>query len=412
MLQKPTYSIDEPQSSFWRQHSRLLIGLGVVLVVIAGFAVWYALVRSSDEPQAQNIAPEAEQLPQEQVVSAEAKYMFSGTVVLARAVENDAKTANGYDYSQPFSKMSTFNPKQYDAWVVDWECPTSAEHNLSFEYQVSNTVFNCRPEWIPEFSKYFTHANLANNHTADLGAEEFLETREHLEKGGIAVVGNYNPAVSEDVCDVMSMPVHLQMQDGSEQDGYLPIAMCAWHYFERAPQAGEIEVMQEYAEIMPVIGLMQVGVEYQASNDPRQEAVGKAIIDNGAEFVVGNSPHWVQNIEVYKGKPIFYSTGNFIFDQLETETNRGVSIAVSMKVGHDENLAKWLQLGESCKKRSDDCLAQAKAQGLSKPSLELTYEPIASINGAHVLTEKASPAVQAAVEERMNWTQTKKELGQ
>jgi poly-gamma-glutamate synthesis protein (capsule biosynthesis protein) len=283
---------------------------------------------------------------------------------------------------------------------------------LSFEYQVANTVFNCRPEWVPEFSKFFTHANLANNHTADLGADVFEETRNHLEEGGVSVVGNYDPAVSEDVCDVMPMDVHVQMPDSSKQKGSLPIAMCAWHYFEREPQEGEIEVMKEYAEIMPVFGLMQVGVEYVPSNDPRQAAVGRAIIDNGAEFVIGNSPHWVQNTEVYKGKPIIYSTGNFIFDQLDAETNRGVSIAVSMEVPYSDNVAKWLELGESCKGRNDSCLAQAKEQGLTKPEASFTYEPIASVNGVHVITEKAPESIQQAVEERMNWQQTLQELGQ
>ena len=386
-----------------------IVSFGVAVLL---FASWWLFVRSQESTD-ESLQDSAQEVAKEnQPESITAKYMFSGTVVLARAVENDAKTANGYDYAQPFSKLSTFNPKQYDAWVVDWECPTSAETRLSFEYQVANTVFNCRPEWIPEFSKYFTHANLANNHTADLGNEVFYETRNHLEDGGISTVGHYDPGVSEDVCEVMSMNVHVQMPGGSEKDGKLPIAMCAWHYFEREPREGEIAVAQQYAEVMPVFGLMQVGVEYVAQNDPRQAAVGRAIIDSGAEFVIGNSPHWVQNTEVYKGKPIIYSTGNFIFDQLDDETNRGVSIAVTMKVPYDENVAKWLAIGESCSERSDDCLEQAKAQGLTKPNLELTYEPIASINGAHVLTEKASPAIQQAVEERMNWQQTLKELGQ
>ncbi len=379
-----------------------------VIITIAGVVFFSAEEANAPQSTASTEQPSDENAPQSLV----GKYMFSGTVVLARAVENDAKVAGGYDYSQPFSKMSTFNPKQYDEWMVDWECPTSDEHNLSFQYQVTNTVFNCRPEWIPEFSKYFSHANLANNHTADLGGDVFYKTRQHLEDGGIKVVGNYDPSVSDDVCEVMSMSVHVQKPDGTEQDGLLPIAMCAWHYFERDPQPGEIEVMNQYAEVMPVFGLMQVGVEYRPTNDSRQAEVGRAIIDSGAEFVVGNSPHWVQNTEVYKGKPIFYSTGNFIFDQLETETNRGVSIAVSMKVPYNENVEKWLKLGESCKDRGDDCLAQAKSQGLQKLDIDLTYQPVASINGAHVVTMKAPTAVQAAVEQRMNWAETSKELGQ
>lgn len=393
-----------------RLNKRLLF---VIVALIVTFIVWWIFFRGGEVSAPSQESAQGETATQlEEAKELTAKYMFSGTVVLARAVEDDARVGGGYDYSQPFSKLDTFKPEQYDAWMVDWECPTSDEHNLSFQYQVANTVFNCRPEWIPEFSKIFTHANLANNHTADLGADVFLKTRKHLEKGGIEVIGNYDPAQKDDACEVMPMKVHVQMNDESSKPAELPITMCAWHYFERGPQDGEIEVMQDYAELTPVIGLMQVGVEYQAQNDPRQEAVGKAIIDNGAEFVVGNSPHWVQNTEVYKGKPIFYSTGNFIFDQLEQETNRGVSIAVEMTVPYDENVAGWIKLAQECELRGDDCLARAKELGLQKISPTFIYKPIASIGGARVLTEKAGPDVQRAVEQRMNWAQTSKELGQ
>lgn len=390
------------------------IAISFLAVVMVIFVSWWTFFRAA--PAGEDLSSQGNGQDDNTAIldasELSAKYMFSGTVVLARAVENDAKVAGGYDYSQPFSKIDTFNPKQYDTWTVDWECPTSSKHSLSFEYQVTNTVFNCRPEWIPEFSKYFTHANLANNHTADLGVDEFYETRDHLEKGGIYVIGNYDPAESSDACEVMSMPVHIKMNDGSKKDAKLPIAMCAWHYFERAPMDGEIEIMKEYSDIMPVFGLMQVGVEYVAHNDPRQEEVGHAIIDNGAEFVIGNSPHWVQNTEVYKGKPIIYSTGNFIFDQLESETNRGVSIEVNMTVDYDENVAKWLELGKQCQARGDDCLQKAKEMGLSKIQPKFTYIPIASTTGAHQITQKASSSVQKEVEQRMNWQQTLSELGQ
>ena len=48
------------------------------------------------------------------------------------------------------------------------------------------------------------------------------------------------------------------------------------------------------------------------------------MIESGADAVVGGHPHVTQNIEIYKGKPIFYSLGNFVFDGFKTiETNTG-----------------------------------------------------------------------------------------
>lgn len=341
-----------------------------------------------------------------------AKYLFSGTVVPARAVENEARKSDGsIDYNQPFSKLDTFNPSQYDAWTIDNECAIT-DANIPYRQQVTNTVFNCRPEFLPAMKKYFTVLNFANNHVYDQGSDKFPQMQKYAQDAGFQFLGNQNPAETKDVCEVMSMKVHLNKKDGSSTEGSLPIAFCAWHYFERQPYPGEFDVMKKYAEIMPVVGLMQVGQEYVAKAGSDQEFVGRSIIDGGAEFVIGNSPHWVQNSDVYKNKLIFYSTGNFIFDQLDKETNRGASIEVNMKIKYDENVAKWLTLGDKCKTHYDDCLKLAQDLKLKKIKPTFTYGLVASTTGYKQLTQKADSVTQQEVEERANWQETLKKLGQ
>ena len=56
------------------------------------------------------------------------------------------------------------------------------------------------------------------------------------------------------------------------------------------------------------------GEQYQARANERQRTVGHAAIDAGADVVIGHHPHWIQDIEFYKGKFIAYSLGNFVFD--------------------------------------------------------------------------------------------------
>jgi hypothetical protein len=163
---------------------------------------------------------------------------------------------------------------------------------------------------------------------------------------------------------------------------------------------------------MPTFGFMHIGVEYLPKAGADQVNVGHAIIDSGAEFVIANSPHWVQNGEVYKGKPIFYSTGNFIFDQLDYETQRGLNVEVTMQVKYDENISKWLELGKQCKARHDDCLDRAEKLGLTKPNIKLVYKPIANSTGNKKITKKGDSALQAGVEERLGWVQMKQQLGQ
>ncbi len=407
-LPKRSYSV-HPEPSKWRW----LVRAGVLLLICIAAAILFVWLFAKPAA-APDTSGKVQDTQEDTPTAVSGTYMFSGTVVLARAVERAAQTPSGYDYSQPFSGMNTFEPAQYDEWIVDWECPTTDKITIPYAQQIANLQFNCRPEWLPEFTKYFSQVNLANNHSGDLGQETFVETQAHLRKAGLQVVGNYDPAETDDICEVMGLTVHVTQADGSDQEGVLPVAYCAWHYFGRDPRPDEIETMQRYAKVMPVFGLMHAGAEYVAEAGANQQAIARRIIDNGAEFVVGNSPHWVQNSEVYKDKPIFYSTGNFIFDQLEAETNRGVNIAVSLDIPYSDAVGKWLALAETCKPKAaaDDCLEQAEQQGLEKLSLTLTYEPVANTSGAGQITRRGNEAIQRTVETRLRWAETKKALGQ
>lgn len=337
------------------------------------------------------------------------RYLLNGTVTWARAVEQQARG----DYHQPFSMLNTFNRDQYDAWSTDFECPIT-NNTVPYATQISKLIFNCRPEFLPAAAKYFNIFGLSNNHTGDQGGEVGLEeTRKHLEAAGVQYFGTFDPADTENVCEVLTLPVRIQKSDKSEEKAALPVAFCGWHYFNRPDvRAGELEVMDQYSKIMPVFAFAEMGAEYLPAALPAQVSIAHNIIDRGPEFLIANNPHWVQNTEVYKGKLIVYSTGNFMFDQLDSETNRSASIDVSLRVPYDDNVAQWLKIASACSAFHDDCLAQAEKLGLSKVKLQLDYAVVAGQNGYRVITHKADAATQTAVEQRMNWAETLKQLGQ
>lgn len=377
---------------------------GLLIFGLVGY-FGYATFLQPDNTQTKEVA--ANQPTPPQPVALEGRYLFNGTVVLARMVERAA----GDDLSQPFSQMSTFAPEQYDAMTLDWECPTT-EDIIPYQTQVERLLFNCHKKWLPEVSKLFKIVSLANNHSSDLGAEAFATTRENLNNAGIQTYGHYDPGIEEDVCEVIALPVRVQMPDGSETAANLPVAFCAWHYFFRSPLPGEMEVMSQYAEIMPVFGFMHAGAEYYATAGPDQEAIARKMIDLGAEFSIGNSPHWVQNGEVYKGKPIFYSTGNFIFDQIDYETMRGLSIDVTLKVPYSQAVAAWLEIGDDCIVLEDTCLEVAKEKGLKKYDVAITYDVVGSAGGSRRVTKKADETLQKAIEDRVGWDAMRSQLGQ
>lgn len=393
-----------------RKSRWLLLLLPVVTLLVIGLLL-VLLGGSAKAPSTSSNSSNAK--PTVQTTSLEGRYLFNGTTVWARAVERDSRRADGsYDYAHPFSQLSTFEREKYDAWMTSFECPAT-NNTVPFALQVSNLTFNCRPEFLPEAKKYFDIFDLANNHTGDQGgAAGLTETRQHLKEAGVQYFGSFDPGVSEDICEVISLPVRLQKSDGKEAKGNLPVAMCGWHYFFRKPLAGEIEQMNQYAKVMPVFAFVEMGTEYQAKANAIQEEIAHAVIDQGPEFLIANNPHWVQNTEVYKGKLIVYATGNFIFDQLEPEEQRSASIAVDMTVKYDANVQKWLDLAKDCQAYQDDCLSKATQQKLSKVKLSLKYGVVAGQGGAGKLTRKADAATQTVVEERMNWAETLKQLGQ
>jgi uncharacterized membrane protein (UPF0127 family) len=80
------------------------------------------------------------------------------------------------------------------------------------------------------------------------------------------------------------------------------------------------------------------GEEYKKIANERQRKLAKIAIDSGADLVIGHHPHVIQDIEKYKDKFIFYSLGNFIFDQnfsKETMIGGGVEVYIKTQTNAD-----------------------------------------------------------------------------
>jgi poly-gamma-glutamate synthesis protein (capsule biosynthesis protein) len=67
----------------------------------------------------------------------------------------------------------------------------------------------------------------------------------------------------------------------------------------------------------------------------------KACIDAGADAILGHGPHELQGIEIYKGKPIFYSLGNFIF-QTETVSAQPADAYQNKGMPHDTFVGEYM----------------------------------------------------------------------
>lgn len=82
------------------------------------------------------------------------------------------------------------------------------------------------------------------------------------------------------------------------------------------------------------VAFIHWGTEYELTHNDEQKHIAQFLIDEGVDAVIGHHPHVVQDIELYNGKPIFYSLGNFIFDQY-FDQNVEEGLAVRMTIERD-----------------------------------------------------------------------------
>ncbi len=156
--------------------------------------------------------------------------------------------------------------------------------------------------------------SLANNHAGNYGQVGLQKTRELLGKNGIQTVGMEKPAVIQIKDKKFGF---LGYNDIEKQEG-LGMSLAS-----ESNIASEVSKLKKETDF--TIVTFHWGIEYTASPSARQKELAHIAIDNGADLVVGNHPHWVQGVEIYKNKLITYAHGNFIFDQMwSQETREGV----------------------------------------------------------------------------------------
>jgi poly-gamma-glutamate synthesis protein (capsule biosynthesis protein) len=99
------------------------------------------------------------------------------------------------------------------------------------------------------------------------------------------------------------------------------------NFMDAAKVARNVVAAKLLADV--VIVSMHAGHEYHDLPDADQVNFAHAAVDAGADLVVGTHPHVVQPVEVYRGKYIFYSLGNFIFDQgFSYQVTHGMTVVV------------------------------------------------------------------------------------
>jgi AmmeMemoRadiSam system protein B len=193
-------------------------------------------------------------------------------------------------------------------------------------------AFRFDPILIPQLRKYgFNLFTLANNHSVDMAYAGDTETRDHLHDAGIDFYGHQYKVADDS---------YLLKEVGGLKLAYVGINDT----HPNTDIASAIELVKKgEQEADFVIVNIHWGVEYQTTSHPRQQTLAHQFIDAGADVILGHHPHVTQEIEVYQNRPIFYSMGNFIFDQyFSVPTQEGYAVGLTFDKGENKKIHAYL----------------------------------------------------------------------
>jgi poly-gamma-glutamate synthesis protein (capsule biosynthesis protein) len=162
----------------------------------------------------------------------------------------------------------------------------------------------------------FNIISLANNHMLDYGANGLLETKKAFKKSTTLGAGNWNEAYQVKYIDIKGVRIGFfsgtSCDFASLKDNWTDKQKigCAW--INQSEVNKILSTAKEMCDYLIVIS--HGGIEHMEVPLPEWRDRYRELIEMGADAIIASHPHVPQGIEEYKGKSIFYSLGNFFFD--------------------------------------------------------------------------------------------------
>ncbi len=143
--------------------------------------------------------------------------------------------------------------------------------------------------------------SIANNHIMDYGYDGVTHTVNTLDAASLPWFGTFEAREQTWV-----------WQRDDIKIGFVSMEISYWYYRHRNLLKSQVQALRDEGCDV-VICVMHGGEEYRARHLRIQEQFAHAVLDYGADIIVGHHPHVLQGIEVRDGKTICYSIGNFVF---------------------------------------------------------------------------------------------------
>lgn len=326
--------------SYYQRYFANMVGISIVILPIVGlvFALnqgLFANILNQSPSNQDSIETQPEpDLPKPEKIK---------TTISIKAVGDIVAGTNFPDYRLPknpdilFPQAVRQKLQGADVLFGNYES-TLTNHPHSSKNVGRGMVFAFRSP--PSYSKLFAQVgfhvmSVANNHSFDFGLKGFQDTVASLKSVGIAPVGEKNQIT---YTQIKGVPVAW-------------IGFCFYEYCNTVQNipAGQklVETAKQNADI--VIVSMHVGAEgnnalrvknqtemFYGENRGNSRQFARAMVDAGADLVLGHGPHVPRAMEVYKNKLIAYSLGNFLgYRTFSTTGAKGKSLILEAKINQD-----------------------------------------------------------------------------
>jgi poly-gamma-glutamate synthesis protein (capsule biosynthesis protein) len=274
-----------------------LVGMSVLVVGVclgAGLQIF-----NKHQPRKQRIITTVAGLPTivPSPTSATITLMAVGDVMLSRSVLEQVEKRKSFTW--PFEATAE-RLREVDLTIGNLETPLAPACP-----PMTNRMVFCAPQKTVEGLTYagFDLVSLENNHATNTGIRGREVTEGILQTVGIAGVrdGEVEIKTIKGVrlgfmgMDALSRPFNSELVT------------------QVASAAATVDVL---------VGIAHWGTEYTHEPLPHQKEWGHKLVDAGVKVIIGSHPHWTQPVEEYHGGLIFYSLGNFVFDQMWSEETR------------------------------------------------------------------------------------------
>lgn len=237
-----------------------------------------------------------------------AEILFGGDLMFDRSVRVSMKE-RGDDHV-----FSCFPEEFWDADLVvaNLEGPITSHASISVGSSIGtpeNTTFTFPTSTAELLWRHnITLVNLGNNHIMNFGREGLLQTKDWLQKSGVAYFGDPDALEEDRVARLEVRGIQFSFVNWSD-----------WTSDKTDHTIAQVRKENDAGRV--VVVYTHWGDEYVPPS-PRVRQLAHSFVDAGADIVIGTHPHVILEHEVYKGKDIYYSIGNFVFDQYFNEDVR------------------------------------------------------------------------------------------